>query len=133
MRFRTSAAPARVLMVVLVVLVVPGAGRHASAGDEPSQLVGGSVKSILEGLHLEDVDGRRADLSSYLGTGPVVLDFWATWCKPCLAAFPELNELYEDLEPRGLQVVGINEDGPRNASKIKPFMKSHGYTFPVVL
>jgi len=72
-------------------------------------------------------------LSSFLGSGPVILDFWATWCKPCLLAFPELEKLHADLGPRGLQVVGINEDGPRNAAKVKPFLKSKGYTIPVLL
>ena len=97
------------------------------------KMVGGSVKPILEQLKLEDLDGESQPLSAHLGKGPLLLDFWATWCKPCLMAMPELEELYGDLHERGLQIVGINEDGPRNASKVKPFVRTHGYSFPIVL
>jgi thiol-disulfide isomerase/thioredoxin len=107
---------------------------HAAAAEESSaEGVGGSLRAVLAALRLPDLDGEEVELSSFLGRGPVILDFWATWCKPCLAAMPELHQLYEDLGPRGLQIVGINEDGPRNASKVKPFMRTHGYEFPVLL
>jgi thiol-disulfide isomerase/thioredoxin len=92
-----------------------------------------SLASALASLTLPDLDGKQVQLSSLLGRGPVILDFWATWCKPCLLALPELEKLYVDLGPRGLQVVGINEDGPRNAGKVKPFLKSKGATTPVLL
>jgi thiol-disulfide isomerase/thioredoxin len=92
-----------------------------------------SLASALASLTLPDLDGKQVQLSSILGRGPVILDFWATWCKPCLLALPELEKLYADLGPRGLQVVGINEDGPRNAGKVKPFLKSKGATIPVLL
>jgi len=93
----------------------------------------GSVRTALGELRLPDLDGRMVTLSSYLDRGPVVLDFWATWCKPCLTAIPELNALYDELEPRGLQVVGINEDGQRNAAKVKPFVRTQDIHFPVLL
>jgi thiol-disulfide isomerase/thioredoxin len=63
----------------------------------------------------------------------VLIDFWATWCKPCVTALPNLNRLYADLGPRGLQIVGINEDGQRNAAKVKPFAKTQGIRYPVLL
>jgi peroxiredoxin len=123
---------ARSFLVSLVVLTSPTALVQPLAGEE-SRLVGGSLQEVLERLELPDLDGERVNLARFLEQGPVILDFWATWCKPCLQAMPELQQLYEDLSPRGLQVVGINEDGPRNASKVKPFLETHGYTFPVVL
>jgi len=112
---------------LLLLLTSPALGQGID------QMIGGSVKPILEQLQLEDLDGNVRPLSDLLGTGPVILDFWATWCKPCLVAMPELQTLYEDLHERGLQMAGINEDGPRNAAKVKPFVRSHGYTFPVLL
>jgi thiol-disulfide isomerase/thioredoxin len=120
---------ARFFMLSLALLL--GAG--AALADDPSGLVGGSVKPILETLQLEDLDGRKQPLSSYLGPGPLVLDFWAMWCKPCLAALPEIDRLYRDLRARGLRVVTINEDGPRSASKVKPFVRGRGWEFDVVL
>lgn len=90
-------------------------------------------KPTLAGLRLQDLDGRTVELESYLGRGPLLLDFWATWCKPCLAALPHLNQLQADLAPRGLQLVGINEDGQRGAAKVKPFVQTKGFQFPVLL
>ncbi len=92
-----------------------------------------SLAGVLKSLSLPDLDGTEVALGTFLQTGPVILDFWATWCKPCVLAMPELQRLYVDLAPRGLRVVGINEDGPRNAPKVRPFLTASGYTFPVLL
>ena len=92
-----------------------------------------SLAEVLKSLSLPDLDGKEVALDTFLSTGPVILDFWATWCKPCVMAMPELQKLYADLAPRGLRVVGINEDGPRNAPKVRPFLTANGYTFPVLL
>ena len=101
----------------------------AACGEEsaPTQRVS------LAGLRLQDLEGQSVELASYLGKGPLILDFWATWCKPCITALPELQRLHTDLTPRGVQIVGVNEDGPRNAPKVKPFAKTHGIDFPIVL
>lgn len=51
---------------------------------------------------------------------PLIVEFWATWCPPCRASIPHLNELHEKYRERGLQIVGItNEDKPT----VKAFLK----------
>lgn len=82
---------------------------------------------------LRDLDGNLVRLSDYLGKGPVVLDFWATWCKPCLKVLPKIEELYNEYEDKGLTVLAINQDGTRSASKVEPFVNSMGLSFPVLL
>jgi len=131
-RNRRRTMPFAASLAAIVGLGIVMATSLPTKGEE-SRLVGGSLRDVLERLELPDLEGEMLRLSSFLDRGPVILDFWATWCKPCLQAMPELQQLYEDLSPRGLQVVAINEDGPRNAAKVKPFLKSHGYDFPVVL
>jgi len=121
MRWRSIAT------AVAACLVFTGTASHS----EPALPEVGKV--ALEGLRLENLDGAAVELQSFLGKGPVILDFWATWCKPCLAALPELAALYEDLAPRGLEILAINEDGQRNAAKVKPFARSKGLRFPVLL
>jgi peroxiredoxin len=84
-------------------------------------------------IRMRSVTGQALDLEQLRQRGPVLLDFWATWCKPCLASLPELEALHRTLGPRGLTVIGISVDGPRNFSKVRPFTQRLGLTFPIVL
>jgi peroxiredoxin len=82
---------------------------------------------------LPDLSNKQTSLDDLLQKGPVLLDFWATWCKPCLKAFPKLNELHKKYSARGFTVVGLNQDGPRNQAKIKPFVASMNIEFPILI
>lgn len=82
---------------------------------------------------LRDLDNKQVELKNLLAKGPVLLDFWATWCRPCVKAFPELDRLHKKYSRRGLTVLGINTDGPRNQEKVKPFVSSLKVSFPIVI
>lgn len=84
-------------------------------------------------FRLRDLDGRTLELERLRHKGPVLLEFWATWCAPCRAAFPELEALQRAHAGCGLTVIGISVDGPRNAAKVRPFVAREGLTFPVAL
>lgn len=84
-------------------------------------------------FELKNLKNQKVRLHDMLDKGPVLLDFWATWCKPCRKAFPKLNELQRKYGDQGLTVLGINEDGNRNQAKIKPFVKSLGLRFEVLI
>ena len=79
------------------------------------------------------LDGTRLELDQLRRRGPVLIDFWATWCKPCLSSIPELQALHERFGPRGLTVLGVSVDGPRNYAKVRPFVARLGITYPVTL
>ena len=69
------------------------------------------------------LDGeRRANLSDYLGQ-VVVLDFWATFCAPCLAEAPHLDELQTRFGARGLRVIGLNVGGEEDRPEIPKFVE----------
>ena len=120
-------------VAVLLCAVVFTCAQMAHAQVKTSKLLSGSIREVLESIELETIEGERVQLSSFLDKGPVVFDFWATWCKPCLVALPELSALAVDLGAEGVQVVAINEDGPRNAAKVKPFVQTKDYAFTVLL
>ena len=63
-----------------------------------------------------------------LDKSPHVLEFWATWCPPCLESVPHLNEMSQRLEPFGLKVVGLSNE---SMEKVKPFAQDMGMTYYV--
>ena len=56
-----------------------------------------------------DADGKSRTLADYRGRG-VVLNFWATWCLPCVREMPQLDKLRKSLEPAGIEVLALDED-----------------------
>lgn len=82
---------------------------------------------------LRNLDDELVHLEEYLGKQPIILDFWATWCKPCLKNLPKLEKIYQDYAPQGLVVLAINEDGTRSLSKVEPMANSLGLTFPILI
>jgi len=80
---------------------------------------------------LKDATGRIVRLSDYKGK-IVLLDFWATWCGPCKAEIPWLNELSRQYEAQGVVVLGISMDEDR-WDAVKPFMEKVPIAYPVLM
>jgi thiol-disulfide isomerase/thioredoxin len=62
----------------------------------------------------------------------VVLDFWATWCPPCLAMLPTLHQLHAEWSARGVTFIGVNSDGDISAADLQAFLRQHGVPYPIV-
>jgi cytochrome c biogenesis protein CcmG/thiol:disulfide interchange protein DsbE len=82
---------------------------------------------------LPNIDGKDVTLSKILMDGPVIIDFWATWCKPCIKAFPSLQGMYDKYRERGLRVIAVSVDSPRSRAQVGPLIRSKEYTFEVLL
>jgi peroxiredoxin len=113
----------RAALIALLVAVAAPCPIVAGAEDAP----------LAPTFTTRSVTGETLDLETLRAHGPVVLDFWATWCKPCLAALPELEMLRARFAGRGLTVIGISVDGPRNFPKVRPAARRLGLGFPIVL
>lgn len=92
-----------------------------------------SVNAQVPDFQLPDVDGNTISFSDIKGGKVTLIDFWATWCQPCVRSIPKLIEISKEYSGKGVQVIGINVDSPRNTSKIRPFVASKGITYPVLL
>lgn len=87
----------------------------------------------LPDISLNNIRNEFVNLPELQGEKLTVIDFWATWCKPCLIAIPELNKLYEEYSDHGVNFIGINIDSPRNQSKVRPFASARGISYDVLL
>jgi peroxiredoxin len=80
-------------------------------------------------FRLSVLGGGELDLGSLRGR-IVVVNFWATWCPPCVAEMPSLERLYRTLGKEGLAVVGISVD--EDEAVLRSFVETHGLTFPIL-
>ena len=81
---------------------------------------------------LEDLRGQRITLSDALAEGPVILDFWATWCRPCKKALPALQALADEYDDK-VTVLTVSIDDPRSRSRIGSTIRALGLKLPVLL
>jgi len=82
---------------------------------------------------LEDLDGNDVELFKEIGDGPILLSFWATWCKPCIEELNEYKQIYSEYKDQGFKMFAISTDDENSMAKVKPLVKSKGYKFPVLL
>lgn len=67
-------------------------------------------------VQLIDATGNPVKLSAYVGINKCVLiDFWASWCKPCMEEMPNLKKIYAAYKSKGLEIIGVSEDDDKNA------------------
>lgn len=81
-------------------------------------------------IQLSDVNGQVYQLQDFMGA-VTVLNFWASWCGPCRQELPELQKLYNELGTKGLVVLAIAVDTPKQ--QVKPFLERLGVTLPAML
>jgi len=86
--------------------------------------------SEVPDFQLPSLAGGETALASYRGK-VVVLNFWATWCPPCVAEMPSLERLHRTLGPEGLAVVTVSTDEDPEA--LREFVTRYGLTLPVLL
>jgi len=84
-------------------------------------------------LAFEDaITGEEISIAGLAGN-VVVLDFWATWCGPCVAEMPHMKELYAEYHPQGVEFLGISLDAPEDEGglrKLRAFVEQHEIPWP---
>ena len=92
-----------------------------------------SQKSKVPNLSVNLIDGTRIKIQDLAKDGPLIIDFWATWCIPCKKLMKHLNKFVLDYKDQGFNVLMINTDSPRSIGKVKTYIKSQDYQFLVGL
>ncbi len=76
-----------------------------------------------------DTSGREQALSQWRGQ-VLVVNFWATWCPPCIREMPDLQKIADDYRERGVQVIGLGVDNP---DAIRAFQSQYGLRLPILV
>lgn len=83
----------------------------------------------LFALTLPDALGAQQPLAQWKGR-PLVVNFWAPWCVPCVEEMPDLQRVRDDYRARGVEIIGVGID---SAAKIRAFRDQHGITLPLLV
>jgi thiol:disulfide interchange protein len=116
--------------------VVPPAAApvSASAAPAPAAAPAAATPSSAPGAasypQVSRVDGTPLD-TAVLDGKVVVMNFWATWCVPCIQEIPSFNKLHRELAAKGVAVVGVSMD--EDATRLAPFLKKHPMDYTVAV
>ena len=93
----------------------------------------GLTAQTVTDFEFKDIENNTRTYNELKGEKLTLIDFWATWCGPCNKAIPELNKIYTLYKNKGVEIIGINCDGPRSVSKVGPLSKSLKIQYPVLI
>ncbi len=95
----------------------------------------GSGTSELPSVNVEGLEGGIFNTADFDNDGkPMVISFWATWCKPCIKELDNISDVYEDWqEETGVKVIAISIDDARNAALVTPFVNAKGWEYDMYL
>ena len=95
----------------------------------------GVVQAQLPHVIIKDISGQSVSTDTLSNGGkPFVIDFFATWCKPCNRELDAISEVYEDWQQEtGVKIIAVSIDQAHNINKVKPLVDNHGWEYEVLL
>jgi peroxiredoxin len=118
----------RFIRIALALILTSGIlTLGACSGGTSAQM---AIDSPAPDFKLSNLEGQTVSLSSFLGK-PVFINFWTTTCGPCVQEMPYLQQIQNDWASKGLIVLSINLG--EDTDRVENFIRSHNYTFPVLL
>ncbi len=123
----------RILFVVCVLLGLVALCSSCSDGADASDTmaVGIKVGDMAPNFNLKDLNGKDVNLKNLRGK-IVLIDFWDTWCPPCVRALPHLQEIHMETMDQDIVIVAVAA-GRDGDSAVRSFIKKNGYSFTTVV
>ena len=127
---RSEESNFKILKIVFCVLYVLCSEILLSGckGDNKNTSV--SIGNYAPKFVLTDLNKKTINLDDYKGK-KVILNFWATWCPPCVNEMPLLQEVYNNRKEEGIEVIGINYN--EDYDRVKKFISDKGVTFTILI
>ena len=112
-------------LIVTALLLSTLAGSALAMGARPP-----AAGMPAAGFSLTDLHGKAHSLEQYKGK-IVLVNFWATWCKPCTSEMPAMQTVYDQLRDKDFVVLAVNE--LEDEAKVREHIQQYNHTFPVLL
>lgn len=124
-----STANKILLFALLVAALVAGFLFYSAGADKPPSRGASAETRMRPEFSLPDIDGTLQNVSAWDGKA-LIVNFWATWCKPCRREIPLLNEMHDELAARDIQILGIAIDDP---AAVRDFAGQVEISYPVLV
>ena len=90
-------------------------------------------KDKVPDIKMRMLNGEYSQLYDYIGEGPLLIDFWTTWCPNCDQQMGYINKITNHYEKAGLKVLAININNPKIVNKVKPYAQKRNFSFDVAI
>jgi peroxiredoxin len=120
------------LLFVFALVALPAMLVAQTPADNASSVDSVHVLDNLK-FNVKTVKGDEVNFSSYLGKGPLLVNFWALWCEPCKQEMKAFKALSDRFNAEGVHMVAINTDQVRSVAKVRAYVATQRLDFPVLL
>lgn len=113
---------------MITILLIGLFSHHSAWAESQDNTAAKSSAWQLPSLILNDLEGQPHDLYEWQGK-VIMLNFWATWCRPCLLEIPDFIAYQHQYADKGLQIIGVGLD---EVKKLRNFVRTTGINYPIL-
>ncbi len=110
----------KILLLLIIPLLIFAEEKTVTLKDAP-------------GFVLSDVNGKTINLDSLVKKGPVIMSFWALWCKMCIKELDALKPYCAEIESLGVSFLAVSQDKAKSKDEVRSFAAGHKWRYQVVL